>query len=130
MKQPRPVGSEQSSEEKNDHELSFEKMPSIFNLRKVEDNLEEETVGHFVDDDSEEKDENQNENHGSRVGESTNLKIDMTKSEKSAGSQNNEFEEDDNPPTPLLNSPVPIMSNSNPIGLVKIETKKDGIDIP
>ena len=88
--------------------------------------MEEETVGHFVDDDSEEKDEN----HGSRVGESTNLKIDMTKSEKSAGSQNNEFEEDDNPPTPLLNSPVPIMSNSNPIGLVKIETKKDGIDIP
>lgn len=56
-----------------------------------------------------------------------NLQINMTRSQKSVGSEL--FQEEDNDvPTPQLNSPVPIMAN--PIGLVKIETKTDGLDIP
>lgn len=54
VKQPRArnIGSDKSSE-RNDHELSFEKMPSIFNLKKVEDTIRGEVTSVF-DDNSEE----------------------------------------------------------------------------
>ena len=120
------VGSEQyKSSEERDHELSFEKLPSIFNLQKIPTHRDNENENNSIQDDKSEQ------NHESRVGDSTNLHINLTKSEMSAGSQKLEDEdiEEDNPPTPQLNSPVPMM-NKNPIGLVKIEAKKDGLEIP